>query len=75
MKRTKKEREKEQEFERLLAEAKRVEFSEGAKFMQALRGKKVYYEGKEICKWELWATGYRKAGLLINGYNPKIKIV
>ena len=58
-----------------IEQAKKATLSEGAKFMIALKGKRCYYEGKEVCKWELWASGYTNATHLINGFSEKIKIV
>jgi len=58
----------------LQAEAKKCEFSEGAKFMKALRGLKVYYFGKLVDKWELWALGYRNAELIKMGLSDNIEV-
>lgn len=57
-------KEKQKTHAQLVYEAEKFQFSEGAKFMIALKWKKCFYKDKAIDKWELWAMGFRNAETL-----------
>ena len=46
--------------------------SEGAKFIQSLAGFELFYKGKKVDRWELWALGYRSVSNIINNFYPEI---